>query len=213
MVMTTDLADEGPSPRWRRIKRATIATLILGPLLLAVGAWCYSRHAAGSKLREAIADADRLDPGWRLAEIVAKRAVVPDDQNSAIQVQKAIAKIPEDWLKPAPPKPEGEPSGTPRGGVLLAQLTDLPLEVQLDAAQIEGVREELGDLADALAEARKLTDMPRGRPELVYSRNVLETPLVHAQKSRSVARLLALDVMSRARTATSTAPSIPAARS
>ena len=56
-------------------------------------------------VQEAIAEADRLDPGWRLAELVAKRAAVPDEQNGALQVMAAAQLIPLEWPQPSFPAP------------------------------------------------------------------------------------------------------------
>jgi hypothetical protein len=62
---------------------AGILVLLLGA---AVGGYFYVTRAAAKRLEAAIAEADRLDPGWRLAEIEAKRPVIPDHENSARKI-------------------------------------------------------------------------------------------------------------------------------
>ena len=42
--------------------------------------------------REDVAEADRLDPGWRLQEIEQKRETIPDQENGALVVlRRALA--------------------------------------------------------------------------------------------------------------------------
>ena len=63
-------------------------------------------------LQEAIAEADRLDPGWKLVDLIAKQPKIADDQNGAAVVAgiyKDLAKvwrIPERKVKRPPDLPE-----------------------------------------------------------------------------------------------------------
>src|SRR2546429_1285580 len=50
----------------------------------------------------AVAEADRSDPNWRLVDLENERALVPAEENSALQVLKACALIPRPW--PSPPE-------------------------------------------------------------------------------------------------------------
>src|SRR5260370_6994221 len=54
--------------------------------------WLYERD-----WREALAEADQLDPGWSFAELEAKRAEIPDEENSARRVLAAHAIFPDPW--------------------------------------------------------------------------------------------------------------------
>ena len=184
--------------RRRHLKRVLIALLAFSPVVLVVGAWLALRSAAGSKLRSALATADRLDPGWRLAELESKRAVVPDTENSAPRVRAAFAMIPRDWLKPMPRGAKGNAKGPPRGNALFESFGSIDPAVQFDDDQVAGLRAELADLAGAAAEARGLADLPRGRYPITYAPNFFGTLLPHAQEARQVARLLQLDAMFRA---------------
>src|SRR4051794_28999200 len=73
-----------PAPgRWRR------RLLRLGiPLVLAAAAVIGWAISATSGLSSAVRDADRLDPGWRLEELEAKRAVYPDAENAAAVIAR-----------------------------------------------------------------------------------------------------------------------------
>jgi len=155
-----------PPRRGRRIKRVMIAIMLLSPPALAIGTWASIQYAAGSKLRRAIAQADRLDPGWRLAEIEVKRAVVPEAENSAFKVRAAFGVIPRDWLKPVRPAAKGESAPPLRGATLFGSVAEVEPAVQFAPDQTAGLRAELGELAGAVAHARALADMPRGRYEL-----------------------------------------------
>src|SRR5207248_825627 len=55
--------------------------------------------------RTAIAEADRLDPGWRLMELEAARAEIPDSENAAIQVLAVRKLLPPGWFAPPPASP------------------------------------------------------------------------------------------------------------
>ena len=62
------------------------------------------RKGGSSELREAEAEADRLDPGWRLKDLEAKRKVYPPEENAAICVMAAAQQLPPGWPAPAPGK-------------------------------------------------------------------------------------------------------------
>src|SRR5438105_3622213 len=68
--------------RWRRrifVAALCLTFLVGGGIVLLV--WLSS-----SALHELMAEMDRDDPGWRLEELEAKRAVLPDERNSALQI-------------------------------------------------------------------------------------------------------------------------------
>src|SRR5262249_39916071 len=46
----------------------------------------FDNAAAERTLAEAVAEADRLDPGWRLEDLEAARRKIPDDKNGAVVV-------------------------------------------------------------------------------------------------------------------------------
>src|SRR5438093_10549944 len=92
----------------RRFALAGLVGILFAGLL--VGWHFYSNSLADRELQEAIALAERLDPGWRLEELEAKRAVIPHAENSAEQVLAIKSLMPESWppesmTKPPEPKP------------------------------------------------------------------------------------------------------------
>ena len=78
---------------WRR--RGLLTLLIL--LFLICGFFAYFNWLHDRELREVIAETDRSDPNWRLADLEAQRAVVRDAENSAFQIQKVKSLIPANW--------------------------------------------------------------------------------------------------------------------
>src|SRR5713226_5803442 len=113
--------------------------LIASPFLFLL-AWRGYEWYLDRELRAAIAEADRLDPGWRLAELEAARAEILDEENAALQVLAArrllpaARLLPADWL--APP-PGGGPS-------LQDKLNLLPANEELDPALSQRLTGDLG---------------------------------------------------------------------
>jgi hypothetical protein len=92
-----------PLLRW--LKWAGCGLLILlipvvTVLIVGVCAWAWRHHRVQERLNEALAELDRTDPGWRLADIEAEREQIPEEENSARVVVAAAKLLPKDW----PPK-------------------------------------------------------------------------------------------------------------
>src|SRR5947207_11465325 len=79
-----------PLPRsGRRRWRTWLVRLALVPVFLAAGLLAYVRvyqFRAAVAWAEALAEADRLDPGWRWEDLEAQRPAIPDDQNAALLI-------------------------------------------------------------------------------------------------------------------------------
>jgi hypothetical protein len=60
---------QGFSRRW-----LVVTVLVLLPLLVLAGVYFYLGQLAERELRNALAEADRLDPGWRLDDLLGQRA-------------------------------------------------------------------------------------------------------------------------------------------
>jgi hypothetical protein len=158
-------------------------------------------HAAGDELQEAIAQADRSDPGWTYEALLRKRSEVrpPDDRNGVLQVERTAKLLSESWLgKPTDPI-EGleDPAAIPRGAALADSLTKQATRQSLAAKQIAGLRAELDDLGPAVFEARRLLDYPEGQTAFAPAENPLATLLPGLESARRVGRLLELDVLRR----------------
>jgi hypothetical protein len=170
---------------WKRIAIAVLALILLG-----AGYVALVIYLAGQELREAIAEADQLDPGWRFEELEAKRAVIPDEQNAALRVQAAVGLLPNPW-------PPSQPTPAAAGADLEKSLNDLVPTVALSPEQIEALIASLKVAEPALAEARKLKDLPKGRYPVFYDQNGLPAAVPHVQAARQTATLLAYDVLLR----------------
>lgn len=103
-----------------------------------------------ARLHEAMAEAERLDGPWRFADIQARLAKVPEDEDSATILRAVAQKMP-------PIRPSG--SEVP----LFNRWVGLVPTVPLDAALTERLRQERDAAGEALALARTLADRPRGR--------------------------------------------------
>jgi hypothetical protein len=171
--------------RWRR-------WIILGTLVAVaagVGAYAYLGFMSDRELDDAIAEADRLDPGWRFEDMEAARPNIPDGENSALLVAAAYAKIPKAFL--ASP-PDDAPT-------ILERLTEWPSEQPFDDAHLVELRAEVAKANAALAPARDLADRPRGRWAVAWNSDLLIATLVpHVDQPRRVAHLLALDAFAAA---------------
>lgn len=145
----------------------------------------YKWHLDELEYREAIEEADRLDPGWRLADLEAGRTVVPDSENSAFQVIAAHRLLPKNWFPPPTDSSE-----------CLEYMIDDLLPVQcLNEKQSQELSDELEKVSEAVLAARRLAEMPRGRYEVVWSNPAIFTPLPHLDDIREVSRLLWLDAV------------------
>src|SRR5262249_42054030 len=147
----------------------------------------------------ALAEADRLDPGWQLFDLENKRATIPDDQNSAIPLLLAYRLVPPKWPFWYSDKDPDNPTRDPNEiADLRNSFEKLDPPAQLDERQLKELRRELQRAAAALAAARKVVDMPRGRYAITYAPDFISTSLVHTQNTRELTNLLAADALLRA---------------
>ena len=127
-----------------------------------------------NELAEALAEADRLDPGWRLEEIEAHRTDLPDNANGAKCVQVVDALLPQGW---------------PSVEAMAVNFTGPPNEL-LPEDMLKLLRDQL-KLADAaLAEARKLERLSMGRFDVKWEPDFISTPLTSFTAPRQSAYVL-----------------------
>jgi hypothetical protein len=169
--------------RWKRWLIGGVVAASALAILLYLG-FEYSRD---HDVVDAIAEADRLDPGWRFADLEAARAPIADAENSALTTQAAFAKIPPKWL--APP-----PNGAPG---LVDRLESVPLPQRPGEQELQELHTALEQAAEALALAQQLADMPRGRYAVAWAPDLIGTLMPHVHNCRDVARLLILDALAR----------------
>jgi len=187
-----------PSPSSRRF------WLGVGFLVLIVLAAVYGLlyFAAGKRLQEALRETDQLDPGWRLEEILAQRPPISDEDNSAVQTMTVHKLLPPRWpaweyANSTPTRPRAAEEEN-RLEELKESFRDLGPPDRLSEAQLQALRDELQRAAPAVAEARKLATLPRGRHPLVYKKEDLSILLTTVQVPRQSVHLLHYDALLRA---------------
>jgi tRNA A-37 threonylcarbamoyl transferase component Bud32 len=142
-----------------------------------------------------VAELDRTDPDWRLEQILAKRKVIPDDQNGALQIA-AFRKL----VTEMPGGPPGEDQW-PVSPVLrerMQALENQPPRSRSSEADAAFFRAELKRMARALPLARKMKDYPSGRFRINYTRDTYSTDLTAWTGGRRLADLLRLDALVQA---------------
>ena len=150
-------AQRPPGLRWRRL-------VVIGVVCIAfffaslLGVDRYRSHVAEQELQDAIAEADRLDPGWRLEELQALRAAVPAEVNAATYVNKA-GRAGVTILNTGTNRKDLIDVGT---GLENNELLLSPI-VRLTKSQTAALRASLKPQAAPLADARKIADLPIGR--------------------------------------------------
>jgi hypothetical protein len=165
---------------WRWSLRVFLALLLAVTILFLY--YAHRRREALVALRAAVAELDRTEPGWRLHELEAARAIIPNDENSALIVNNAFGLLPENWQSPD----------------FFEHQSNLSPQQLLDQDDLTDLREELRTAQPALLEARKLATMPKGRYPITYKRNFISTPHPGTAKIREILALLYLDVVLQA---------------
>ena len=183
----------GPAARpRRRLLRKIVVIVVIGIIVGGAGlywSWLREDQANDALLQEAIAEADRLDPGWRLEDLEARRRVPPAEENAATFVglagTKAITIL---------------NTGTVRADVVELQkpIARLAPNAPLTQSQAEGLRAQLTLLAPALAEGRKAAQLPEGFFKVNLSGNLLVISLYHVDQASVISWLLGMDASLRA---------------
>jgi len=195
--MSGPLAIPEPSPIRRRRRRWPYVIVLLSlPVLVGIGLSVYLNVAGERELQAATAETDRLDHRWPLEDVEADRTVVPDAENSATVVIAAKQLLPAKWpFWDSPVAPEDPPGSGLKREALQKSFSDLGPQRQLNDEQTTALRTEMTRAAGALAEARKLVDLPLGRYPITYSVDWLGTLMPHVQDARLVAALLSNDAL------------------
>lgn len=167
----------GRLERWL-VSWGWVALIASTVLILFAGATGYVAHLTLGRLDHAAAAAERDDPHWRLTDPNAGREVVPDAENAAIVVAEASAMLPENW-----------PPDARRSSAMTVSEPDWDVERALGRLEIQGsigtprrldgptariLRDELLRRSPALARARELVALHRGRFGLVPGKLVYE---------------------------------------
>jgi hypothetical protein len=151
--------------------------------LVVVGAPLAHDHWRTDRgLERALAELDVSEPGWRLEDLEAARAEIPDAENSVFVIRNAAAKLPAKWWRPS----------------LLDDLLELPPEEPLSPELRGRLQQALGPLLPALDVIGPLADKPRGRHRVVYASNILETVTPDRDRAYACSSALYLDIVRHA---------------
>jgi hypothetical protein len=157
--------------------------LIVPPAAAVTGLFFYHRHQAQVALDEAIAETDRLDPGWRLEDIEKRRTAVPPEQNAAVHIAAAAALIPTPFIGR---KDED----------LLGSASEFP-QCQIDAELAEALRKALQPLLPADALVRKAVLLKTGWYPIRWTPDIIFVRINHVQETRKVGWFLSRLAMLR----------------
>jgi hypothetical protein len=148
------------------VKRRTLVWCSVSGLLLIVSlavAWKIHADRAQSDLADALAETDRADPGWRLAEIEAHREVLPPASGGPSNlelVQMAAERFPElPWPLWPFPQIEDRHELMRKRQAMTASFGPRPN--LFDAEQIRASQAELGRAQASLDLLRQLPAAPR----------------------------------------------------
>lgn len=177
---------------WVRIIIAAAALVTL-----AAGIFAYLYWNANQMLHRAVAEADQLDPGWQLDELLAKREVIPEEENAALVVQAVAKLLPADWpsqqkLLDANELVDDE--------TLENSILQLSPELQVNDEQLQYLKNDLQRAKEALEKAHRLIQLPRGRYDVDWSIESFEkaTTKLPCEHCRRIAILLYFEAIVQA---------------
>ena len=166
----------------RRLLCYLTLVAIVAVVLVMVHGW-YSGYRGRLRLAAAIAEADRLDPGWRLQQLEAKRREVTDEENGALVAARAVELLKDSQavfhLKAR----------------LKARLKALPPPVALTREQAKELRQIVKNSEPAIVEGRKLIDYSWGRFAFAYAPDIWSTRARHLIVTESLCHILYMDVV------------------
>ena len=173
--------------RWslRRILGLIAFLIIVG---LTVGIWLEYRRV-DRMLAQAIAEADRDDPNWRLADLIKSHATIPDGENSALIVKKAAEGLRSD---------DSHYTEETKLTELLNRLRKSSTNTALNPDDLAHSANSLDPFKPNREQAHKLIDCPRGYTKITPARFYLGTDCSAAKPARVVSRLLEIDALAKA---------------
>jgi hypothetical protein len=160
--LATNTTDPAHQSRWhgrlRQIGHVTVIVLI--PVLVILLIEGYLNYRGQQRLADAIAEADRLDPEWRLADLLAQEPAIPGSENGALLLVDAFRfkNKDGDW-------------GMLQEGYRDQELFSLRPYHRLPPAKAKMLRDAMTAVEPARMAARKLADRPRGRLNIEWSAN------------------------------------------
>jgi hypothetical protein len=140
--------------------------------------WTSAKDAA-----TIMSEMDNIDPNWRLDDLEGARETLDPAENSALLVMKIVAM--------------GGPTRTSQRE-FYEQFDNVEPQHELNAVQMELLREAYANIENTLIEARKLKDMPKGRFPITYNWDFFSTNLNNQQNARRVFEMLQHDAWMQA---------------
>ena len=189
-ISSTAEGAEGPPSGgrfgWRKGIILVLVSFLLAPgLVYVIPAWRAERS-----LHDALSDTDRLHPGWRLEDLEAARARLPEATNAALRVLDVGHDLPARWHC------TGEaPSDAERKR--LDAVSRLAAAQCLAPRTLQSLQADMNEVGAALARARALMDLSEGRFPVAWASDGISTRLPHLARTREVVNLLAYDVLLR----------------
>jgi hypothetical protein len=193
--VTTRLSDRPRQPASAR-RKIVVMFALAGPIVLVFSTYLFLSYGASRRLGAAIAAADRLDTGWRLAQLIDKRITPQSGANSA-DVVMSMKRMPP-RVQDSASSQEAEKAGAPRGRVLDTALRELESPSLLPPDVAVGLAAEVEARADAIELGRELGDMGEGHHKITYDPFAFNTLVTHVQNTREMAWLLQKDAILRA---------------
>ena len=188
-------------PRWRR-RSILIAFIFSAPIAFLLLTYLAFRSRGTNRLEEAFAEADRLDPGWRLEDLDRKRLPFPEpDKNGYYQVQRIKAAMPTGFWPEWPFPQFAEDSyylATVRMALETSLSGDRMAPCLLNSEELRVLRAELARAAEAVELARRMPEYPYGRSPVQWTKDYSSTPMTGMQEVRVVVDLLRCDARLRA---------------
>ena len=166
-------------PKRRAVRWLIRVALALGVVALAIwAAVLWQNYRSSASLADAIAETDRVDPTWRIADLEANRIAIADDQNAALAVLTLVKRL-------------------PAGGQLVGfEPGDTPPNVALSAAQRKPLDDGLTPVAEFRKPVRDLAEFSAGRFPITYSPDFIGT-LTHSVEFGKARELLFADLLER----------------
>ena len=172
---------------WRRkgMILGLMSVLMTLGLTFVIPAWRAERS-----LHDALAETDRLHPGWRLEDLEAARARLPEGTNAALIVLGVGDALPARWHGTGEKPSDAESKR-------LDAVTRLTPPQCLPPRTLKSLQADLNKVGSALAQARALMDLSEGRFPVAWASDGISTRLPHLARTREVVNLLAYDVLLR----------------
>ncbi len=179
--------------RWRS-RRLWLGVLLTVPLA-GIGLYVALSFFPADRLRSAVAEADRLDPGWRIQDLEAARKRIADDQNAALVLIHARTLLPKRW-----PSYESLGSQSPYSREESERLKrvlseEAPPQELLPADAVAALRQEVQAARACLDESKRVLMLSRGRNPLIYDKYWFNANLDDSQRLRYTARVVQLEAL------------------